>query len=203
VYDREIESFKQRQPDLSKWLRAFKTTTADDIANRREKGIEQLRNYVKFAEDNPFVIKEIDDFTLALEVPFETTIGDITIKGAIDQILLLPDGVEVRDLKTGNRETANLQLAIYVLVVEKIFGWPVVKASYYYAKDNKVVTLSRQELNRYSEEYLTELFTALDAGIQNNVFIPNPGNGCAMCPVKTNCRELGSNPIPLSHPKNS
>lgn len=196
-YDREIESFKQRQPDLKKWLRGLKTSTIDDIENRRLKGIEQLRNYVAFAESDPFVIKEIDDYTLAIEVPFETEIGGVIIKGAIDQILLLPDGVEVRDLKTGNRESANMQLAIYTLVVEKIFGWPVVKASYYYAKDSKIVTLSRQDLNRYNDKYLSELFKALDTGISNQVFIPNPGGHCILCPVKNNCRELGNNPIPL------
>jgi putative RecB family exonuclease len=197
IYNREIESFKQRQPDLKKWLHGLKTSTQDDIDNRRDLGIKQLQNYVDFAESDNFIIKDIDDYTLAVEVPFVVTLGSIELKGAIDQILLLPDGVEVRDLKTGNRESANLQLAIYVLVVEKLFGWPVQKASYYYAKDSKLVTLSRNQLDRYSEEYLTELFNALDTGIRNQVFIPNPGSGCILCPVKDNCRELGSSPRPL------
>lgn len=198
VYDREIESFKLRQPDLKMWLKSPRTSTQDDIDTRRLKGVEQLRNYVDFAENHNFIIKEIDDYTLAVEVPFETEIGGVVIKGAIDQILLEPDGVEVRDLKTGNRESANIQLAIYVLVVEKIFGWPVKKASYYYAKDNKVVVLSRSELDRYTEEYLGELFNALDRGIENKVFLPNPGGHCMMCPVKDNCREMGSNPKKVS-----
>ena len=194
TYDTEIESFKLQQPDLKVWLHAPRVTTEDDIIARRQRGAEQLRNYVRFSEENPFGIKAIDDYTLALEVPFEVEIGGVLVKGAIDQILLDFDGVEVRDLKTGNRESANLQLGVYTHVVEKIFGWHVTKASYYYAKDNKVVTLSRKDLDRYDEVYLSELFQSLRRGIENDVYIPNPGGHCTLCPVRDNCREMGNSP---------
>jgi putative RecB family exonuclease len=199
VYDREIESFRERQPDLKLWLKAPKTNTEDDIATRRLRGVEQLRNYVQFTEDSPFGIKYIDDFSLGIELPFEIEIGGVLIKGAIDQVLIDFNGVEVRDLKTGNRESAFIQLGIYVLVVEKIFGWPVTKASFYYAKDNKVVTLTRKDLDRYDEVYLTELFSSLETGIQNNVFIPNPGGHCTLCPVRDYCREMGNTPERLHY----
>ncbi len=197
-YDKQIEHMKNREPDLGKWLRAPKTKTEDDINNRRNRGIEQLQNYVDYAESSEFVIADIDEWTLATEIPFEIQIGKTLIKGAIDQILSLPDGYEVRDLKTGNREQGIIQLAIYVLAVEKIFGWPVSKASYFYAKDGKVVTVSRQELDRYTESYLAELFDTLEEGIQSRVFMPNPGSHCLMCPVKKFCREMGTTPEPLS-----
>lgn len=191
VYDQEIAAMKSRQPDLKQWLHSLKTTTDNDIETRRNIGLEQLQKYVDFAENDSFVLKDIDDFTLGIEVPFELEIGGVVVKGAIDQLILHPDGVEVRDLKTGNRESANIQLGVYALAVEKIFKWPVIRASYYYAKDSKVVTLSRQDLTRYSEEYLGDLFRSLDTGIRSRVFIPNPGSHCVLCPVKDNCRELG------------
>lgn len=191
AYDREIEAMKSRQPDMKQWLHSLKTSAENDIEARRDIGLGQLQNYVDYAESDGFIIKDIDDFTLAIEVPFELEIGGVLVKGAIDLILLHPDGVEVRDLKTGNRESANIQLGVYVLAVEKIFKWPVIRASYYYAKDSKVVTLSKKDLARYSEEYLGELFNALDTGIANKVFIPNPGSHCILCPVRDNCRELG------------
>lgn len=197
-YEKQIDEMKAKQPDLKKWLHAPKTTTEDDIKERRNRGVEQLQNYVTYAENNEFVIADIDDYTLALEVVFQLELGKTLIKGAVDQVLLHPEGYEVRDLKTGNREQSIIQLAIYVLAMEKIFGWSVIKASYYYAKDNKVVTISRQELDRYSEEYLTELFDTLETGIENKVFMPNPGGHCLMCPVKKFCREMGSDPVPLS-----
>ena len=196
-YDQQIEEFKAKQPDLNKWLRGPRTATADDIRARREKGITQLQNYVDYAENNNFVIAYVDDFNMAVEVDFEIEIGGVLVKGAIDQILEHPDGFEVRDLKTGNRASGMLQVALYVLVVEKIFKWPVNKASYYYAKDNKLVTMSRKELDRYDEAYLGELFRTLERGIDNQVFIPNPGGHCMLCPVKKYCREMGETPRAL------
>lgn len=197
-YDGQIEEFRRREPDLRKWLKAPKTSTEDDIANRRSKGLQQLQNYVDYAEENDFVVADIDEWTLAIEVPFELRLGEIVIKGAIDQILMHPTGYEVRDLKTGNRESAMFQLAVYKVAVEKIFGWPVVKASFFYAKDKKLVTLEENQLSRYTEEYLTELFTTLDEGIRGRIFLPNPGGHCTMCPVRKYCREMGDQPVPLS-----
>lgn len=189
---------KVEEPDLKKWLHSFRISTEEDISNRRLKGAEQAENYKLFAEHNPFVIADIDEYTLALEVAFEVEIGSTLIKGAVDQVLLLPDGYEVRDLKTGNREQGILQLGVYTVAMEKIFGWPIKQASYFYAKDNKVVTVDRTTLDRYSEDYLGELFSSLDRGIQSEVYIPNPGSHCTLCPVKKYCREMGSNPIPLT-----
>lgn len=198
VYDQEIAAMRTNQPDTGKWLHGPRTNVEDDINARRERGINQLQVYVDYAESNPFVIQDIDDYTLALEVPFETEIGGVLIKGAIDQILMHPEGVEVRDLKTGNREAGKIQLGVYSYVVEKIFGWPVVRASFFYAKDAKVVTLTREELNRYDEKYLSDLFNTLEAGIENNIFLPNPSTSCSLCPVRDSCREMGSQPQPLS-----
>lgn len=197
VYDTEIAAMKSNQPDLTQWLHGPRTKTEDDIANRRERGTEQVRNYVSFCKANPFYVRSIDDYTIALEVPFEIEIGGILVKGAIDQILQLPDGVEVRDLKTGNREAGKIQLGVYAFAVEKIFGWSVRKASFFYAKDARVVTMSREELDRYDEKYLSELFTTLEAGIQGGIFLPNPSSSCSLCPVRDYCRELGSQPKPL------
>jgi CRISPR/Cas system-associated exonuclease Cas4 (RecB family) len=181
----------QEEPNLGNWLHALKTATKDDISTRRERGMEQVRGYVQYASDNDFVLADIDEWTLAIEMPFEVEIGNTLIKGAIDQVILHPDGYEVRDLKTGNRQTSALQLGVYKVALEKIFGWPVILGSYYYAKDNKVLTIPKQEMDRWTEEYLTQLFDELERGIENKVFLPNPGGHCMLCPVKKHCREMG------------
>lgn len=197
VYNQEIAAMKSKQPDLNKWLHSPRTKTEDDISAREDRGIQQIRNYVSFCGNHPFFIKDIDEFTIALEVPFEIEIGGIAVKGAIDQILQLPDGVEVRDLKTGNREAGKIQLGVYAYAVEKIFGWPVKQASFLYAKDSKIVTVTREELNRYNEKYLSDLFSTLESGIQAGVFLPNPSASCSLCPVRDYCREMGTNPKPF------
>lgn len=193
-YDAQIEKMKLEQPDLNLWLKAPSKRTEQDIKERRERGLAQVQAYVDYAEENPFYIAAIDEFTLGIEVPFQIELGSTTIKGGIDQIRQLYDtpeqGVHVVDLKTGNRESASIQLGTYKVAVEKIFGWPVVKASFFYAKDSKLVGLDKADLDRYTEAYVTELYEALDRGIENRVFIPNPGGQCLLCPVKRNCREF-------------
>lgn len=181
---------KEKQPNLALWLKAFKKKTEQDVEERREKGLTQVLGYIEFAEQNPYVIEWVDDFTMGVEVPFIVKLAGIPIRGAIDRILTRNNGVEVRDDKTGNRESSNFQLGVYKVAVEKIFGWKVVAASFYYAKDSKVVTLTGSDLDRYTEDYVTDLFLALNRGIQDKVFIPNPGQQCTMCPVKKFCREF-------------
>lgn len=193
-YNQAISKMQMEQPDLKWWLKAPKKSTEDDIKERRERGLKQVQAYVDYAEENPFYFAPLDEWTLGIEVPFEVTLGGILIRGAIDQIRLIgPDpsmGVHVVDLKTGNRESASLQLGTYKIAVEKIFGWPVTKASFFYAKDSKLVGLDKADLERYTESYVTDLYSALDRGIENRVFIPNPGGQCLLCPVKKNCREF-------------
>jgi putative RecB family exonuclease len=188
-YDELILQYKTEEPELKNWLKAPTKKTDIDIEERRARGVKQVWDYYDYANQTPFVIKSIDEYTLAVEVVFEIVLNGITIKGAIDQILMADGGVEVRDLKTGNRESASVQLGIYKIAVEKIFGWPVKKASFFYAKDSKVVTLTDRDLARYTEAYVTDLFSALDRAIKNEVFIPNPGGHCLLCPVKRYCRE--------------
>lgn len=194
LYDQQIMEMKEQQPDLKLWLKAPSKKTEQDILERRERGLKQVQAYVDYAEENPFAFVELDEWTYGLEVPFQLDLGDVTIKGGIDQIRLISEnpfnGVHVVDLKTGNRESASIQLGTYKVAVEKIFGWPVTKASFFYAKDSKLVGLDKADLDRYTEGYLTELYAALDRGIKNRVFIPNPGGGCLLCPVKKHCREF-------------
>jgi putative RecB family exonuclease len=189
-YDFEIHNMKAIEPDLKKWLKAFTKGTEQDISERRERGKNQVLAYVEYCKQNPFDVKAIDDYTLGIEVEFEISLNGIPVKGAID--LITDEGynkVGVVDAKTGNRESSNVQLGIYKVAVEKIFGWKVSKAGFYYAKDSKLVTLTGRDLARYTEDYVTELISSLDRGIQNKVFLPNAGSHCTMCPVKKYCRE--------------
>ena len=189
-YDSQILNMKEQQPDLRLWLKAPKKKTEQDILERRERGLAQVQAYVDYAEENEFYMVPVDEWTLGIEVPFEVTLGDTIIRGGIDQIRIDGDGVHVVDLKTGNRESATIQLGTYKVAVEKIFGWKVAKASFFYAKDSKLVGLDKADLDRYTESYVTELYAALDRGITNKVFIPNPGGQCLLCPVKKFCREF-------------
>lgn len=191
AYDLHIAAMKALEPDLKKWLRAPSKKTEQDISERRERGIAQLQNYINHIEDDQVFIKPLDDYLIGIEVPFEITLGGITIKGAIDQIREYSrTGVQVVDVKSGNREVVNFQLGIYKVAVEKIFGWKVESAGYFYGKDGKLALLDKATLDRYTEAYVTDLITTLDRGIENRVFIPNTGSHCTLCSVRRFCREF-------------
>jgi putative RecB family exonuclease len=191
-YDATISSFDELEPNRERWLRAPRSNVEADISNRRLLGDVLLRNYSDFVlgeERRPLFW--VDDYTPGIELPFSVQIGDVEIRGQIDRIEREPDGtLHIIDLKTGNRESANLQLGIYKVALEKEFGLKVSKASFFYAKDGKLVTLTDWELARYTERYVTDLLAALERGIQNEVYIPNVTQSCFLCPVKRECREF-------------
>jgi DNA helicase-2/ATP-dependent DNA helicase PcrA len=72
-----------------------------------------------------------------LEVPFETVLAGVLIRGRIDAVYKTEDGFEVVDWKTGSKklsEAAAIQLAMYRLAWAKIAGVDVstVSAAFHY-----------------------------------------------------------------------
>jgi DNA helicase-2/ATP-dependent DNA helicase PcrA len=67
-----------------------------------------------------------------VEVPFETTIGGILVRGRIDAVYATADGFEVVDWKTGSTKldaSAAVQLAMYRLAWAKLSGTDIAKIS--------------------------------------------------------------------------
>jgi DNA helicase-2/ATP-dependent DNA helicase PcrA len=67
-----------------------------------------------------------------LEVPFETVLAGVLIRGRIDAVYKTDDGYEVVDWKTGSKkldEDAAIQLAMYRLAWAKIAGVDISKVS--------------------------------------------------------------------------
>lgn len=192
----KIEELKQEQPDLDLWLKPPRSKIDTDIKNRLARGVENwIPNYLAYTTQ-PWRIYELPDGSPALEVEFEITLGDVKVTGSIDRILEWDDGSDaytIEDLKTGNREERFDQLGLYAYVCrllrEDLFlPSDIDMGRYFYAKDG--AWSEWKPMARYTEQYLTDIYTALDRGIQNRVFLPNPGD-CEICPVRPWCRELG------------
>jgi DNA helicase-2/ATP-dependent DNA helicase PcrA len=67
-----------------------------------------------------------------VEVPFETTIAGVLIRGRIDAIYAVGDGFQVVDWKTGSKQlgkSAQVQLAMYRLAWAKLSGCDISKIS--------------------------------------------------------------------------
>lgn len=83
-----------------------------------------------------------------VEVPVETRIGDVVVRGRIDAVFQGADGTwELVDWKTGKRpagrqlKTRAVQLAVYRLAWARLKGVPLerVSAAFYYVADDAVV----------------------------------------------------------------
>ncbi|MET4093414.1 ATP-dependent DNA helicase [Arthrobacter sp. UYCu712] len=83
-----------------------------------------------------------------VEVPVETRIGDVVVRGRIDAVFRDADGGwDLVDWKTGRRPSAAqlkvkaVQLAVYRLAWSRLKGVPLeeVRAAFYYVADNQVV----------------------------------------------------------------
>lgn len=84
----------------------------------------------------------------SIEVPVETRIGDVVVRGRVDAVFQDPDGRwDLVDWKTGRRPSGNqlrtkaVQLAVYRLAWSRLKGVPLedVRAAFFYVADNEVV----------------------------------------------------------------
>ena len=94
----------------------------------------------------------------AVEVPFETVIAGILVRGRIDAVYRTETGFEVIDWKTGSKmlgESSAVQLAVYRLAWAKLREIPVeqVSAAFYYVPTNK----TDRRANLLNEDQLIDL----------------------------------------------
>lgn len=188
IFDREMEKCKEEQPDLSKWLTVGRTTIAKDIENRKERGAVQTTAFIMRCLTEPWEPWELPDGSPAVEVSFDLDLGFGPLHGYVDLVKNWANGdLTILDLKTGNRETTALQLAVYMHAMNATFGLDITEGSWYYAKDDTYS--DRIDLSRLTVDYLAGEFEAQERGIANKVFNANPGSHCALCPARNDCVE--------------
>lgn len=197
IYDRIIAELREVQPDFNLWLKPFRVRkVAEHIATQKERGFEQIEIFLELINGpgwEPWIHEESG--APGVEVPFDIMLGSVRVIGSIDFVREHESGISVLDFKTGNRVEKYSQLGLYGLVMKEEFDLEITHGEYFYSKD---CTLSKPiDLSRYTREYLTEIYQTLERGIQNEVFLPNPGTNCGLCSVSEFCREVGGKPIPL------
>jgi DNA helicase-2/ATP-dependent DNA helicase PcrA len=116
--------------------------------------------------------------------------GGYLVRGRIDAIYVDEDGSwEIVDFKSGRQPDAaspssRLQLAIYALAAERVWGIPPerIKVTYFYLRDGAEVTRQASELDT-DESTLLELFGAVEEGR----FAPIPTDLCFSCDFRRFC----------------
>lgn len=137
-------------------------------------GLKRSFESSRFATNRPRYTEQ--PFVIALE-------GGFLVRGRIDSVYVDGDEWELVDYKTGREPdaedaTAAMQLAIYALAAQKIWGVPPekLKVTYFYLKTGNAVTTRAQDLT-LSEADLVAMFRKIEAG----AFEPVPTPICHYC----------------------
>lgn len=137
-----------------------------------------------------------NDNVLELEKSFRYILGGNVITGAIDRIDLLKEAkgvkhVELIDYKTGKvkdrkKIEQDLQLPLYTLAIENIFGFKVDKASIIFVEHGV-----KEEFEIRSEDKTAALERTkeLIAKITSGDFSAKPGFHCSFCDYRNICED--------------
>lgn len=171
----------------------------DDLSDREDKAIMQAIDYISWAQSQSH-LWSIE----ASEVKFEIELGGVPLVGYIDQVVKWANGeLSVRDLKSGNKVPGSpVQLAVYAHAVQEIYGVNVKLGEFAKLMNpngrssaSQTVQLIEYDLTKeptFDKVFLGQFFRDLDRGIEEQVFIPNPDEGCErICSVSQWCRAKG------------
>jgi len=151
----------------------------------KDKSKEMIKTYLQWSEQNP-------NTPVDVEPKFKIILNDVTISGKIDRVEMTPDGeYEVIDFKTGyayktkNTIKDDVQMNIYALGTEKLYGKLPKKTSLFYIKFDKMVTHFIEEGKL--EEFKKELSNTIDA-IFDEKFDADPEyRKCSRCDYANIC----------------
>ena len=143
--------------------------------------------YEEFIKNPPKILK-IDN-TPALETPFNLKVGDYTMKGRIDRIDELKNGVGIVDYKTGAAKEkldteAKEQLLIYQIAAEDVLKINPQELTYYYLNDGKKISFLGSDKDKIllKEKIIQEI-----EEIKKSDFKATPGWQCSYCDFKDIC----------------
>lgn len=127
----------------------------------------------------------------AVEQPFTLKLGSAILKGQIDRIDVMDDGLHIIDYKTGSSKTwSDLrpeqkdQLYLYQQAAEAMYDRPVRKLTYWYVEDNVQVDFLGTETDL--ERAKTRMISVIES-IGQGAFEPTPGFHCSFCDFRDIC----------------
>ncbi|MGW5735765.1 MULTISPECIES: RecB family exonuclease [Streptomyces] len=187
AWHQEIGAMHEKDPDLDNWLRGGRKSTDTDLTERFARVHEHIAGYIAWCEANAEHewLYTMPDGSPATEVEFELDVNGVRVIGAIDLIIETPEGLIVRDIKTGTKiPDSPIQLAVYRWAIERLTGQLPYRADYFMTKDYK--PSKPVDVSRYTWPMVESWFKHLEAGIAAEVFPANPGS-CFPCTVKNSC----------------
>ena len=143
--------------------------------------------YSQFKKNPPEILRVNDK--IALELPFKLKIGEHILKGVIDRVDKISNGIKIIDYKTGKFKEKlspedKQQLLIYQIAAEEVFKLKVSELGYYYLNEGKIISFlgSDKDKEKQKEKILSEI-----EKIKSSDFSPTPGWQCKFCDFKDIC----------------
>ncbi|MFD9670611.1 RecB family exonuclease [Streptomyces sp. NPDC059981] len=198
-WESEEAAGRRREPDEKRWMTGGFKSAAKDLPDRKSLGEHQIHDYLTYVDsvrDHEYMWTTPDG-RLAVELGFEITIGSVPIRGFIDQILVTPYGLTVRDVKTGTKKQSSaLQLALYRRAVWEMYQVDITWGDFF-----QCARLGRSpkaggptdpiDLTTIDQSWLEGQYAAMDAAERNGVYLANPGDHCVTCGVARHCNAKG------------
>lgn len=174
-------------PNFNFWFGSGPYSGPADIERRFGLGEEQLLKLIAWAEDHPEErVWTAPDGTPGIEIDFMEEMGGVMVKGFIDLILETPQGLVVRDYKTGAKPGDTFQLAVYSEAMRLKYGVEINQGDFMMGKTGKP-TLP-YKITAADRADVHKRFEWLEKNIQDGVYEPSPSSSnCRMCAVSTGC----------------
>src|SRR5699024_1647029 len=176
-YDRRIAEEWERVPEPEKWLTGGRAKAETDIAGRRERGADQVKTYITYAEasSDEWRIWPVGDRGYAVELGFEMDFGGVNVLGYIDQIREYRDGRIVPvDLKSGTKEpVSSMQLAVYAHAINQNMGVLPQSGVFFMPKlrqNGSLVGDVYRDLTAWTKQLLDKMYRGFDKAERAGIY---------------------------------
>lgn len=156
-----------------------------------DNGPLMVESWQNWRENTGWVLWDVAGHpAVELEVNFQLPGLDLPIKAFIDRVFVLPSGeLAVVDLKTGRTPETAEQLGLYATAIEIVHGTRI-KWGYFWSPEKGHG--QPYDLDRWTPELFSALFSEAIAGINARSFLPQPANSCRnWCGVSRFCAVVG------------
>jgi putative RecB family exonuclease len=189
AYEAEVGKYTAVTPRFDHWFASGPYGGAEDVERRYGIGLDQVAKYIAFytegkgADERPIRIGDEP----AIELAFETVIGDVPVRGYIDAVMTSPRrGTVVRDNKTGAKPGKPLQLKVYDIALRQEYDVHADTGDFWMGKTGQT-TRSPVKLAEIDDDEVASDFASMDEAVKREQFDPKPGAACERCSVAHAC----------------
>lgn len=191
----EVEAKREKGWEVETWKRYGRATKekpqGENLEWFCEVGIPNaLKAYLDWrVENDNFVLAEIPNFGLAIEVPFNFYAGGQLIHGWIDRVFTTAEGgYYPLDIKSGRKPETDEQLGLYSAALSKALGWGIQWGYYIYGlKSGKATLTPPIDVSHWDADKIEAVYGPATKLIDLGIFIPHPGEACFHCGVSDAC----------------